>query len=141
VTTTLLVRRYLAEYGRRPLNLVLLVAVPVIFVILAASALVDFASIVGAVTSPDVLSGPTAGWAAAFLSGVAGFFLVLGSRDADQRLAGAGVGPARIVAARLGSGFTLALLAAAGALIALASRTDITDPGRTIAGTLMFAVI
>ncbi len=141
MTATLLLRRYLSEYARRPLNVALLVIVPVLFVYLAASAIVDFASIVGEVGDPDRLSGPTAGWAAAFLAGVSGFFLVLGSREADQRLATAGMRPMRIVAARLGSGLVLALLAGGGALLALALRTDITDPVRAVGGTLMFAVI
>lgn len=141
MTTTLLVRRYLGEYARRPLNLVLLAAVPAIFVALAASTIIDFASIVGSVTDPDILSGPTAGWAAAFLTGVSAFFLVLGSREADRRLAAAGIGPARIVTARLGAGLVLALLAAGGALAALAMRTDISDPLRAVGGTLMFAII
>ncbi|MBT8212483.1 MAG: ABC transporter permease [Acidimicrobiia bacterium] len=141
MTTLVLVRRFLADYGRQPVNLVLLVVVPVIFVALAAGTIADFAALTGGIDNSELLSAPTAGWAAAFLAGVAGFFLVLGSRDADHRLARAGLGPTRIAAARLGSGLILALLAGAGALIALAARTSITDPARAIGGTLMFAAI
>lgn len=139
--TVLLVRRYLGEYVRRPLNLILLVLVPVIFVWLAASTIADFATLVGGVTDPAALAAPTAGWAAAFLSGVAGFFLVLGSREPDRRLANAGMGPARVVTARLGSGLVLAFLSAFGALIALALRTGLGNPVRTVGGTLMFAIV
>lgn len=141
MTTVLLTRRFLIDYARQPVNVILLVVVPVIFVALAASTIADFASLVGGIENSNQLSAPTAGWAAAFLAGVAGFFLVLGSRSADQRLAQAGIGSTRIAAARFGSGLILALLAAAGALIALAARTSITDPTRAVTGTLMFAAI
>ncbi len=137
----LLTRRYLAEYARRPLNLVLLVVVPAIFVVLTAGALADFAAIVGGVDDAARLAAPTAAWAAAFLAGVAGFFHVLGSRAADRRLAAAGMGAGRVIAARMASGLALALLAAGAALAALAARTGIADPGRAVAGTLMAAVI
>ena len=74
MATALLTRRFISEYTRRPLNVVLLVVVPLVFVFLSAGAISDFASVVGFVDDPDSLAGPTAGWAAAFLAGVAGFF-------------------------------------------------------------------
>jgi len=132
---------YLTEYARRPVNLALLVLVPLVFVILAAGSLTDFASIVGGVADPGQLAAPTAGWAAAFLAGVAGFFHVLGSRDTDRRLANAGMGAWRVTFARLVSGLGLALLAAAAAIVALAIRTGLPDPTRTIVGTVLTAVI
>jgi hypothetical protein len=119
MATALLTRRFMSEYVRRPLNVVLLVVVPVIFVILAAGAISDFASIVGFVDDPGLLAGPTAGWAATFLAGVAGFFHVLGSRDRDRRLSAAGMGATRITSARLVSGLLLAVVAAGSAVGAL----------------------
>lgn len=139
--TTRLTSRYLAEYTRQRVNLALLVLVPLIFVVLASGTITDFAEIVGFAGDPSRFAAPTAGWAAAFLAGVAGLFQVLGSRDADRRLAIAGMSPARITAARLGSGLALALLAAAASIVALALRVGISDPLRTIVGTVMFAVI
>ena len=85
--TIALSARWLIEYARRPLNLVLLVAVPVIFVTLSAGALTDFADILGGVADLGEVEAATAGWAAAVLAGVAGFFHVSTSRDADRRLA------------------------------------------------------
>lgn len=41
----LLTWRYLVEYARRPLNLVLLAVVPVVFVTLSAGAIADFADL------------------------------------------------------------------------------------------------
>ena len=139
--TWLLTRRNLIEYARRPLNLVLLVVVPVVFVALSAGALADFAKLLGGDVGSGQLETATAGWAAAFLAGVAGFFHVAGSRDADRRLASAGSGTARVVVARLTSSLLLAALATAGALIALVLRADVADLPRAAGATAMFAVI
>ena len=139
--TAVLTWRYLTEYVRRPLNLVLLAVVPIIFVALSAGAIADFARILGGQASLGQLEAVTAGWAAAFLAGVAGFFHVTGSRDSDRRLAAAGSDTARVVTARVTSSTVLAAVASAGALIALALRTDLSDPGRAVGATVMFAVI
>jgi len=139
--TGMLTRRWLVEYGRRPLNVVLLVAVPVIFVTLSAGALADFADILGGVSDLGEVEAATAGWAAAVLSGVAGFFHVSTSRAADRRLAGAGAGARQVVASRLVSTLLLAVLASLGALLALRFRTDLAEQPRVIWGTVLFAVI
>lgn len=139
--TLTLTRRYLTEYARRPINLVLLVVVPLIFVTLAAGAIADFAEVVGGLGDQDQLAAPTAGWAAGFIAGVAGLFHVLGSRRADRRLTLAGMGAARITVARLLSGVVLAVLAAVSAIGALALRTGMVDPVRTSIGTLMFGLL
>lgn len=139
--TRLATWRYVLEYSRRPLNVVLLAAVPVVFVTLSAGAIADFGRILGAETTSGQLEVATAGWAAAFLAGVVGFFHVSGSRDADHRLASAGSATMSVVAARLISSLLLAAVAAAGALLALAVRTDVADPGRAVFATVMFAII
>ncbi|MEX2133630.1 MAG: ABC transporter permease, partial [Acidimicrobiia bacterium] len=139
--TALLTWRYLTEYARRPLNLVLLAVVPVIFVALSAGAIADFARILGGEASIGQLEAATAGWAAAFLAGVAGFFQVTGSREPDSRLAAAGSATTEVVAARVASSLTLVGVASIGALIALAVRTDLTEPVRAVGATVMFAVI
>ncbi len=140
-TTALLTRRYLAEYARRRMNLVLLVVVPIVFVGLSSDAIVDFAELLGGVTDTNRLASVTAGWAAAFLAGVSGFFHVFDSREVDRRVAAAGIGARRITSARLLSGLCLVLLASAAAVIALAVRAGTEDPARAVAGTVMFAVI
>ena len=138
--TGLLTWRYLIDYARRPLNLVLLAVVPLVFVTLSAGALADFAQILGGDASAGRLEAATAGWAAAFLAGVAAFFHVNGSRAADRRLA-ATSSPTPVVAARLISALVLAAVAVGGALIALAMRTEVVDLGRALAATAMFAAI
>ncbi len=139
--TSLLVSRWLIDYSRRPLNLALLVVVPVVFVVLSAGALADFSEILGGAAAVGEVEAATAGWAAAVLSGVAGFFHVSTSRDADRRLAAAGVGTAVVVVSRLISTLALSALAAIGALAALAVRTDLATTPRVIGATLVFAAI
>lgn len=132
---------FLREYARRPLNVVLLLVVPVVFVTLTAGVIVDFAEILGSRADLGSLEAATAGWVAAVLAGVGGFFQVVSSRQADRRLAAAGSGTWSVVAARLIAGLALAVVATAGSLIALQVRAGITDAPRTVAVTLMFALI
>jgi hypothetical protein len=133
--------RWVAEYGRRPLNVVLLIVVPVVFVTLSAGALADFADILGGDANLGSVEAATAGWAAAVLAGVAAFFHVSQSRDVDRRLAAAGGGAVRVVASRLVSTLLLAAAASIGALVALGVRTDLATSARVIAATGLSAVI
>lgn len=137
----LLSRRYLAEYARRPLNLVLLAVVPIVFVTLSAGAIADFADALGGLTDLGTVEAASAGWAASLLAGISGFFHVTGSRDADRRLAAAGAGTLRVVAARLVSALALAAVASVGALLALALRTGIADSPRVIGVTALMALL
>ncbi|MFV1989793.1 MAG: ABC transporter permease [Acidimicrobiales bacterium] len=139
--TSSLTWRWLVEYARRPLNVVLLVAVPVVFVTLSAGSLSDFADILGAGADLGEVEAATAGWAAAVLAGVAAFFQVSISRDPDRRLAAAGIGAGRVVASRMVSTLALAFLASVGALLALAVRTDVAGSPRVIGATLLSALI
>lgn len=133
--------RFLAEYARRPLNLALLAVVPLVFVTLSAGAIADFAAALGGITDLGTIEAATAGWAASLLAGIAAFFHITGSHEADRRLAAAGAGPLRVVTARLVSATVLAGIAAAGALFALALRTDIAGSPRVIGVTLLMALI
>lgn len=139
--TALVAKRAVADYTRRPLNLVLLVVVPVVLVFVWGPSLADFSKLFGGSGDRAQIESATAGWAAAALSGLAGFFQVTGSRAADRRLAAAGGRCAAVVAGRLGSSLCLAMLAAAGALLALAARTGIADPFRAVSATVLIAVI
>lgn len=140
MTTIVFVRRFLADYARNPVNLLLLVVVPTVFVIVVAGSMADAAKLVGGVGGPAVETA-TAGWAAAFLAGIAMYFQAAATRDTDRRIVIAGLGPGRLVGARLITGMVLAALASAAALVALAARTGIAQPERVVVGTLMFAVI
>ena len=142
MNTIVFVRRFLADYARNPVNLLMLVLVPAVFVVAAAGYLVDAAKLLSDAggDAPSVATA-TAGWAAAFLAGIAMYFQVSAARDADRGLVVAGLPAGRLVAARLAAGLALALLASVVALVALQLRTGIDQPARVIAGTAMFAVI
>lgn len=140
MTTLVLTRRYLSDHARNPVNLLLLAIVPIVFVVVVASSLADAAKLLGG-TGGIAVETATAGWAAAFLAGIGMYFQTAATRDTDRRLVIAGLPVSRLTLARLLTGLTLAGIASATALLALAARTGIVHPTRAIAGTLMFAVI
>ena len=137
--TALLVRRFLSDYRRNPVNLLIVVLVPVVFVVVAAGPMADAAKLLGGMGVS--VQTATAGWAAAFLAGVAMYFQTRSARATDRRVVLAGLPARRLVTARLVTGLLLAAGVSAAALLALAARSGIGEPGRAIAGTLMFAVI
>jgi hypothetical protein len=143
MTSVLFVRRFLADYARNPVNLLLVIMVPVAFVLVAAGPMAGFAKLglFGTAGSGAAIQTATAGWAAGFLAAIAMYFQVSAARNTDRRLVISGLAAARLVTARLGAGLVLAVVASVAALAALAARGGIADPGPVIAGTFMFAVI
>ncbi|WP_030587799.1 ABC transporter permease [Streptomyces anulatus] len=133
-------RRFLIDAARTPVNVLTLVLVPVVFVAVASGPMADAAELLGGPGGPAVQTA-TAGWAAGFIAAVAMYFQMRAARAADRRLVLAGLAPSRLVAARMATGLVLALLAATTALVTLQLRTGIDEPGRVVAGTLMFALI
>lgn len=129
------------EQIRTPLTLVLLVSLPFIFVVLAASVLGEFADVLGGSLLADAASALGAGWAAAFTAGALGFFQTSSSREADRRLALAGLGPSRVALARIAASVILAVVAAAAGFAALAIETGIAHPWHAAAAILGFALI
>ena len=140
MNTLVFVRRFLSDYIRNPVNLLLLAVIPTVFVVVAGGSLAKSANVLGGSGGPAVQTA-TAGWAAAFLAGVAMYFQTAATRDTDRRVVLAGLPAARLTLARLLTGGCLALLASTAALIALGLRTGIDDPLRAITGTVMFAAI
>ena len=134
------VRRFLADYIRNPVNVFLLFVVPTVFVVVVSGSLAKFSELLGGGQGTAVET-VTAGWAAAFLAGIAMYFQTAATRATDRRVVIAGLPARRLVGARLLAGMALAALASGAALLALALRTGIADPQRAVAGTLMFAVI
>jgi len=139
MTTLVFVRRFLTDYARNPVNLLLLAVVPVVFVVVVAGSLADFAKLLGGTDS--AVQTVTAAWAAAFLAGIAMYFQTATTLDTDRRVVITGFPAHHLVLARLLTGLTLAALASATALAALAVRTGIANPVPVIGGTLMSAVI
>ncbi|MDP4014639.1 MAG: ABC transporter permease [Candidatus Nanopelagicales bacterium] len=141
MTMALCVRRFLLDYARNPVNVLMLVIVPVIFVAVAAQSIADTAELLGGAGGAPATETSTAGWAAGFLSGIAMYFQVSSARGTDRRLAIAGISPRQLVAARLLTGLILAALVTAVALGVLAARTGLDDPVRVGIGTMMFAAV
>src|SRR5215470_18747324 len=95
----LLVRRFLADYARNPVNLLVLVLVPVALVACATGSMAQLARLLSGPTAPgSAVQTVTAGWAAAFIAAIAAYFQVWAARAADRRLVLAGL-PARLLAA------------------------------------------
>ena len=141
MNTLVLGRRFLADYSRNPVNLLVLLLVPVVFVIVAADTMANAARLLGGAGEGAGIEVATAGWSAGFLAGVAMYFQLSAARRTDRRLVLSGLSRRTLVLARLGSGALLAVLASAAALVALGVGSGIDQPGRVIVGTLMFAVI
>jgi hypothetical protein len=142
MTVPLLAQRFLADYARNPVNLLMLVLVPAAFVAAAAGSLAQIARLLSGTMAPGAaVQTVTAGWAAAFIAAIAAYFQIRAARSADRRLVLADLPAGRLPAARAVTGLVLAGVASAAALVTLAARSGIGDPGRVVAGTFMFAVI
>ena len=57
-------KRAVADYSRRPLNVVLLIVVPVVLVYVWGSSLADFSKLFGGSGNRPQIEAATAGWAA-----------------------------------------------------------------------------
>jgi len=129
------------EQLRAPFTLALLVGIPALFVAASAGVLSDFARALGGSLAGRAASALGAGWSAAFIAGTLGFFQAASSRGTDRRLALAGVGPARVAAARIGASIVLAVVASAAGFAALLIRSGVAHPWHAAAAVLAFAVI
>lgn len=132
---------FLREAARVPSTWVVLLVVPVVFVRVAAPTLTDAARILAGTSQRVPIDAVAAGWSAAFVTALAGFFQVFEGRTVDRRLALAGL-PARLVTTgRLVTGLLVATVAVAASLVTLrASGTGVLS-ARAVAATAASAVI
>lgn len=128
----------LREYARTPVNLLLLVVAPVIFVLVAAEPMANAAELLGGAGA--AVETATTGWASAFLAALAMYFLTRQATTADRRLATAGMPTATLVIARLVTGAGLALVGSAAAMTTLLLRGPVEDPLRVAGGAVLFAL-
>ena len=140
-TVALASRDFVREQLRAPLTLVLLVAIPVFFVLIFASALGEFSKALGGSLQARSATAISAGWAAAFLSGTLAFFMVSSSRSADRRLAMAGLGPTKVALSRIAAALVLGLTVTAVALVTLWLRSGIGHPLHALVAIFAFAAI
>ena len=136
----LLVRRFVTEVARNRVTVGLLVVVPIVFVAVVGGTIADAGELLGGQGGPQAETS-AAGWTAGFVAAIAMYFQVRSARAADRRLVLAGLAPARLVLARLATGAALALAAALASYLTLAVRTDVAEPVRVAAATLLFAVV
>jgi hypothetical protein len=132
---------FVREHLRARLTLAMLIAIPFLFVVVSASVLGEFAAALGGTVAGNAASALGAGWAAAFLAGALGFFQVASSRDADRRLALAGMGAWRVVAARISASVVLGLLVSAVSFLTLLLVAGVAHPAHAFAAILIFALI
>lgn len=102
---------FLREYTRTTLNLALLVIIPALLILSFGDALSRLADIFDVQLTADMGKSMGALWAAAFLTGIMGFFMLVGARAADRRLVLAGYTPTEVVALRFAAVALLGALA------------------------------
>ena len=132
---------FVREQARTPLNLVLLVFIPIFFVVIFASVLGEFAEALGGDLAEQAATSISAGWAAAFLCGTLAFFQLNSARDADRRLASAGLGPWRVATGRIAAALVLGALVSAVAYLTLWLRSGVEHPPHAALAILTFAAI
>jgi hypothetical protein len=132
---------FVRQYARVRVTLVMLVVIPILFVVAAAGAGGELSDALGGSASGDSMTALGGGWAAAFLGGVLGFFQVSSSRDADRRLALAGLGGLRVAFARIATCVVLALLATAVAFATVWVDSGLSQPARAFAAILACGLI
>ena len=132
---------FVREHLRDPLTLGLLLTIPVLFVVLTADVLEDFARALGGSLAGDGAGALGAGWAAAFLAGALGYFQVASSREADRRLALAGLGPWRVAGGRIGASLALGAVVSVAAFATLAVAQGIEHPAHAAIAIFAFAAI
>ncbi len=132
---------FLREQIRAPLNLFLLVLVPIFFVLIFANVVGDFAKALGGDLASESATAISAGWAAAFLCGTLAFFQVASSREADRRLALAGLGAWRVAASRIAASIALGLIVSVVAYLTLVLRSGVEHQPHAAAAIFFFALI
>lgn len=133
--------RFTREHLRTPLTLVMLTALPALFVLMAGDVLGEFAEALGGEILGDRATALGAGWGAAFVCGVIGYFQVSSSRDADHRLALAGFGAGRVAASRLLAALALGAVVSASAVVSLWLIAGIAHPLHAIAAIAAFSAV
>ncbi len=132
---------FVREQLRAPLNLFLLIVVPLFFVLIFASVVGEFAKALGGDLASESATSISAGWAAAFLCGTLGFFQLASSREADRRLALAGLGAWRVAASRIAASIALGLVVSVVAYLTLWLRSGVEHPPHAAAAIFFFALI
>lgn len=92
---------FLREYYRNTMNLVLLAIIPILLVYTFGDALGRLSDLFGEFLTIEMGKSMGALWAAAFLTGITGFFMMIGAQSADRRLVRAGYRAVTVVLLRM----------------------------------------
>jgi hypothetical protein len=134
-------RHFTREQLRTPFALILLVTLPAFFVWWSGDVLSEFAQALGGEDLGDRATALGAGWGAGFVAGALGFFQVASSRGADRRLAFAGLGSARVAAARLFAALSLGVVIVLSAFLALWALAGVAHPAHAAIAVGAFTAI
>ena len=132
---------FVREYYRTTLNVVMLVAIPALVIFAVGDAIGRISRIFATGLTTAMAESMGALWAAAFLTGMMGFFMITGARAADRRLLGAGYRPVQLVALRF---IVIALfggLATLASYLLLLTRLSPTDPVQMLAVMYLAALL
>lgn len=132
---------FLREYARTTLNLVLLVVIPTVLILAYGDRMSKLADIFEVQLTAAMGKSMAALWAAAFLTGIMGFFMMIGAREADRRLVRAGYGPHEVVAIRFAAVAILAALATLVSYTVLLTQLTPKDYPQTLLVMYLAALI
>lgn len=132
---------FLREYARTTLNLVLLVVIPVLLILAFGDSLSRLADLLQTQLTTEMGKSMGALWAASFLTGIMGFFMMVGAREADRRLVRAGYSPTEVVALRFAAVAILGGLATGVSFVVLLTQLTPTDYLQTLAVMYLAALI
>ncbi|WP_135535655.1 hypothetical protein [Halostella pelagica] len=138
-------RLRLLEFVREPTTAALLLVLPPVVVEVYGEAMASFPALPGTTGDPGT-TGRIIGalFAAAFLAGLVGLFQAVSARGTDERLHRCGAGRASLLGARVVTMATVAAVAAAVSLAALARTVDVAAPlaafGALALGALVYGL-
>ncbi len=133
---------FVRQYYRNVMNLVLLVVIPVLLILSYGDALSRLADDLPEVTlTRDMGQSLGALWSAAFLTGLTGFFMMVGARAADRRLVRAGYATSEVVLLRFVSVALLGAIATMISFAVLLTRLTPTDFLQTLLVMYLAALI
>ncbi|HEY5684092.1 MAG TPA: hypothetical protein VIY70_01850 [Acidimicrobiia bacterium] len=132
---------FLREYYRTPLNLVLLAVIPVLLIAAFGNSLSRLAGMLEIALSPAMGQAMGAMWSAAFLTGIMGFFMMIGAREADRRMVRAGYSPLQVVSLRFAAVALLGAGATVVSYVVLLSQVTPSNPAQTLLVLYMGAMI
>lgn len=138
---TIPIGMFLREYYRAPLNVVLLAIIPVLLIYAVGSALSRLAGLFQETLTTAMGQSMGAIWAAAFLTGITGFFMMTGARSADRRLVRTGYRPLEIVGLRFATVGLVALLTTTVSFVVLLTKVEPTNVAQTLLVIYLGALI